>query len=222
MKQVYLSVIAGLFLSGLSGLYGCSSAEIDENNPTALMKEAEEDIDASRYLLAIEKLQSIKNKHPYSKEAVEAQLRIGDVYFLQDSFTEAAATYEAFRDLHPKHAKIGYATYRVGLSHFMDIPKKHARDLTPATHAEQSFNDYLYRFPSGEFAVEAKKKLAETRSILAEKEMYIAKFYFKRKDWDSARGRYQKVIHLYSDTPFFEEAEKQLKKIEDKTGEEHG
>src|SRR5690606_22860260 len=133
----YFSVIVGLFLSGLSGLYGCSSAEIDENNPTALMKEAEEDIDSSRYLLAIEKLHAIKNKHPYSKEAVEAQLRVADVYFLQDSFTEAAATYEAFRDLHPKHVKIGYATYRVGLSYFMDIPKKHARDLTPATHAEQ-------------------------------------------------------------------------------------
>ncbi len=209
-------MFAGLFLSGLSG---CSSAEIDENNPTALMKEAEDDIDSSRYLLAIEKLQSIKNKHPYSKEAVEAQLRVADVYFLQDSFTEAAASYEAFRDLHPKHPKIGYASYRVGLSQFMDIPKNHARDLSPATRAEQGFNDYLYRFPNGEFAVEAKKQLSETRGVLAEKEMYIAKFYFKRKHWESARGRYQKIISLYPDTSFAEQAKTQLKKIEEKTGE---
>jgi outer membrane protein assembly factor BamD (BamD/ComL family) len=46
------------------GAVGCSSADIDENDPAALAKEAEEDIDSSRYLLALEKLQKVKNQHP--------------------------------------------------------------------------------------------------------------------------------------------------------------
>ena len=88
----------------LSGVgFGCSTSELNENDPVVLMKDAEEDIESSRYILALEKLQKIKNQHPYSKQAVDAKLRIADVYFLQENYAEAAATYEAFRDLHPKH-----------------------------------------------------------------------------------------------------------------------
>lgn len=198
---------------------GCSTAEIDDNDPAALMKEVEEDIEASRYILAIEKLQTIKNKHPYSKQATEAQLRIADVYFLQDNYAEAAATYEAFRDLHPKHPKINYANYRVALSHFSDIPGNHARDLTPANRAEVAFEEYLYKYPKDEFTDEAKKKLAETRAILAEKEMYIADFYYKREAWDAARGRYQKIASQYAETRFAARANEQLKNLEGKSSE---
>jgi len=167
----------------------------------------------------LEKLQSIKNKHPYSKEATEAQLRIADVYFLQDNYTEAAASYEAFRDLHPKHPKIAYATFRVALSHFNDIPGNHARDLTPAARAETAFDEYLYRFPKDEFSAEARAKRAEARNILAEKEVYIADFYYKRDHWDAARGRYQKVVSTYGDTTFVDHAQKRLKALEGKSEE---
>src|SRR5437870_1063058 len=91
-------------LGSLSGtLVGCSGKAIDENDPGALYGEAEEDIKNDHYQIAIDKLRAIKNKYPYSKFAVDAQLRIADVYFLQESWGEAATSYEAFRDLHPKH-----------------------------------------------------------------------------------------------------------------------
>jgi outer membrane protein assembly factor BamD len=198
---------------------GCSSAEIDENNPTILLKEAEDDIESSRYILALEKLQKIKNQHPYSKEAVEAAIRIGDVYFLQESYAEAAATYEAFRDLHPKHPRLAYAAYRVGLAFYSDLPGNHARDLTSGVKAEEAFKEYLAQFPTDENAASAREKLAETRRRLSEKEMYIGNFYFKREKWEAAKGRYQKVVNLYTETPFAEEAKKRLKEIEEKPPE---
>lgn len=198
---------------------GCSSAEIDENNPSVLLKDAEDDIESSRYILALEKLQKIKNQHPYAKEAVEAAIRIGDVYFLQESYAEAAATYEAFRDLHPKHPRLAYAAYRVGLAFYSDLPSNHARDLTSGVKAEEAFKEYLAQFPTDENAASAREKLAETRRRLSEKEMYIGNFYFKREKWESAKGRYQKVVTLYTDSPFAEEAKKRLKEIEEKPPE---
>ncbi len=210
------SIVTGIMIGGFSG---CSSAEIDENNPTILLKDAEDDIESDRYILALEKLQKIKNQHPYSKEAVEAALRIGDVYFLQENYAEAAATYEAFRDLHPKHPKLAYAAYRVGLAFFNDMPENHARDLTAGLKAEEAFREYLTQFSTDENAVSAREKLTETRRRLSEKEMYIGNFYFKREKWESAKGRYLKVVSLYTDTPFAEDAKKRLKEIEEKPPE---
>lgn len=198
---------------------GCSTEEINENDPAALMKEAEEDIEGNRYILALEKLQRIKNQHPYSNQATEAQLRIADVYFLQENFAEAAATYEAFKDLHPKHPKLAYAAYRVGLSFYSDVPDNQARDLTSGYKAEEAIQEYLSRFPTAEYTPDAKAKLAEVRKKLAGKEMYIGNFYYKRDMWEAAKGRYTKVLNQYSDSPFVEEAKEKLKKIEEKPPE---
>ena len=219
------SISAFLLLAILTGSVsilasGCSSADIDENNTAALMKDAEEDISASRYILALEKLQKIKNQHPYSKEAIEAKLRVADVYFLQENFAEAAATYEAFRDLHPKHPKLPYAAYRVGLAFYSDLPGNHARDLSAGFKAQDAFKDYLAHYPTNENAVSATAKLSEIRAILAGKEMYIADFYYKREMWEAAKGRYTKVVNVYGDTSFVGDAQAKLKAIETKPPEE--
>jgi outer membrane protein assembly factor BamD len=211
-----LASIAGVFSIGG---FGCSSADVDENDPAALMKEAEEDIDSSRYLLAVEKLQKVKNQHPYSKQAVDAQLRIADVYFLQENYAESAATYEAFRDLHPKHPRLPYAAYRVGLAFFSDLPGNHARDLSSGYKAQDAFKDYLAHFPTDENVAAATAKLLETRKILAEKEMYIGNFYYKREMWEAAKGRFTKVLNLYADTPSVDDAKTRLKDIETKPPE---
>lgn len=199
---------------------GCSSGEVDESDPAALMKDAEEDIDSSRYLLGLEKLQKVKNQHPYSKQAIDAQLRIADVYFLQENYAESAATYEAFRDLHPKHPRLPYAAYRIGLAFYSDLPSVHARDLTSGFKAQEAFKDFIAHYPSDENAKSAQEKLVEVRKILAEKEMTIARFYFKREMWEAARGRYAKVVNQYGDTPFSDEAKERLKIIETKPPEE--
>jgi outer membrane protein assembly factor BamD len=221
LRSLFAPVLSVLLLCSTGFILGgCSSGEIDENDPTILMKEANEDIESSRYMIALEKLQKLKNEHPYSKEATEAALRIADVYFMQDNFAEAAATYEAFKDLHPKHPRFEYAAYRIGLAYYSDIPSVHARDLTSAFKAEEGFNDYLFKFPNGEFSKDAREKLADARKTLAEKEMYIGNFYFKRKMWEAAKGRFTKVVNQYSESPYLEEAKTKLVDIESKPPEE--
>ncbi len=212
-------LMMGTLIGILAGGFGCAGAEVDENDPAALSKEAENDINSSRYILALEKLQKLKNQHPYSNQAIDAQLRIADVYFLQENFSEAAATYEAFKDLHPKHPRLAYAAYRVGLSFFSDMPGNHARDLASGFRAEEAFKDYLRQFPVAEFSDDAKAKLAETRRVLAGKEMYIANFYFKREKWEAAKNRYSKVVNQYSDSPYVDDAKDKLKQIETKPPE---
>jgi outer membrane protein assembly factor BamD len=193
---------------------GCSSTPIDESDPASLLKDAEEDIESDHYQIAIDKLRTIKNKFPYSKYAVDAQLRIADVFYLQEAYGDAAASYEAFRDLHPRHEKTPYAMFKIGKSHLHDAPRNVARDLIPAQKALSAFNDFISRYPTAPEATEAKEDISQLRNLLAEKEFYIGDFYFKRDYYDSAKPRYKKVIELYPETDAAKKAEARLTKID--------
>jgi outer membrane protein assembly factor BamD len=199
--------------------YGCAETVVDENDPASMMKDAEEDIKSDHYQIAIDKLRKIKNKFPYSKYSAEAQLRIGDVNFLQESFTEAALAYETFRDLHPRHEKVSYAIFRMGLSYFKDIPDL-PRDLAPAQRAFDSFQEYLKRFPQGAESAEAKSYAEKSRDLLAEKELYVARFYLREKSIKAAHGRYLRITELYPETRFAKEAQEKLSWIKEKFGDE--
>ncbi|MDR3605897.1 MAG: outer membrane protein assembly factor BamD [Oligoflexia bacterium] len=201
-----------LALSGTGSvvLNGCSSQAVTESDPAALAKDAEDDIKSDRYQLALEKLKTLKNKFPYSKYAVDAQLRIADVYFMQELYPEAASNYETFRDLHPKHERVAYAMFRIAKSYFNDMPSTVARDLTPAQKCLDAYNDFLRRFPEAPEAVEGHKDLEKARAFLADKELYIADFYLKHNFYESAKPRYQKILDVYPDTPAAAKAQEKL------------
>lgn len=179
---------------------GCAGKAIDESNPKALLDDAEDNIKSDQYQLAIDKLRMLKNKFPYSNYSIDAQLRLADVYFLQESYGEAAASYEAFVDLHPKHERVAYALFKIAKSYFMDIPGPSQRDLTPAYKAEIAYDVYLGRFPNATDVPEAKNDRQIARNKLADKELEIGSFYFRRKQWDAAKARFEKAVSLYPET----------------------
>ena len=213
-------LIAVGMASSIVSLSGCSGKPIDENDPAALYKEAQEEINSDHYQLAIDKLRIIKNKFPYSKYSTDAQLKIADVYFLQESFTEAALAYESFRDLHPRHEKVGYAMFRVGKSYFNDAPGNVARDMTPATKSLDAYNDFIKKFPTAPESDEARKDIASLRKTLAQKELYIANFYFKRDFYLSAKNRYTKLLELFPETDPAKEAKDKLEAVTQKLAQE--
>ena len=210
-----LILLAGLWALGLGGaaLTGCATTAKPKDEPVALMKEAEEDIKSDHYLIAIDKLREIKSRFPYSKYAALAQLRIGDVFFLQESYGEASAAYEAFRDLHPKHEKVEYALRRIGESYYKDVPDNVALDMGSLNRAIESMEEYIRRFPKGEYAAEARKVISELRNKLATKELYIAEFYLKRDQKNAAAGRLAKIERLYPEVETAKKARELLAKL---------
>jgi len=194
--------------------FGCSGKSVENGDPAELFKQANDDISSDHFEMAIDKLKIIKNKYPYSKYAVDASLRLADVYFMQEDYTEAALAYESFRDLHPKNPKVDYAMFRIGLSYYNDAPSNVARDLSPDRKAEDAFNDFIQRFPGDPNAAEARKDLGDARANLAKKELYVGNFYYKRHFYDSAKGRYEELLSLYPETPPANEAREKLAKIE--------
>lgn len=179
-------------------LTSCSAVTIDNDAPPEEQyAEGERLLKKDRFLEAVERFRILRNRHPYSKYAALATLRIGDSHFQEEAFLEAASAYKIFRELYPKHEQSGYALFRVGESHYNMLPSTTDRDLDPAQEAIDAYTNYLKDFPSGPYAAEANKKVGELRGKLAEKETYIGDFYYKRELYQAAASRYGYLLQKY-------------------------
>lgn len=186
-----------LLISSISLLSGCTSADKKADTADGAYSIAQEFDKDERYEEAIKRYQDIKNKFPYSKFATQSELAIADVYYKQEAYPEAQVAYQAFKDLHPKHPQIDYVTFRLAMSFFSQLPPTIDRDLSLAQSAILYFDEILNQFPNSQYVKESKEKKEATIKMLAEKESYIADFYFVREKYDSALPRYEGLLKKY-------------------------
>lgn len=166
---------------------GSTEAEI-------LYKEAKELISKSRYIQASEKLNSIRSQYPYSFYATHAELLQADILFAQENYAEAASAYILFRDFHPKYAELGYVIFRISESFYRELPSTFDRDLSSGVEAVKYFNELIQNYPNTEYVKEAQSRITQIEEMLEKKEIYIADFYFKTKDYEAAKSRYEDIL----------------------------
>lgn len=195
-----------LILTFVFSIFGCSSDEKKENTAETLFKAAQELDQDERYEEALRKYSDLKNKFPYSNLATDAELAIADIYFKQESYVEAQASYQIFRELHPKHGQIEYVIFRTGLSYYNQLPETIDRDLSQAHKAIAQFVDLEKNFPASKYLKEAQEKKTASLKMLAEKEIYIADFYLKKQSYLSALKRYEGLLKNYPGLGFDERA----------------
>ena len=188
MKKIFILLMV-LILSS------CASDKPDgKTEAEILYKEAQELIEAERYILATEKLNQIKTQHPYSFYSTPAELLQADVLFLQENYIESAAAYLVFRDFHPKHERISYVVYRIAESYFKQIPSTIDRDLEPAIEAIKYYDEVIQKYGDSSYKSDAQKSIAEARKMLRQKDLYVADFYFKTKEYSAARYWYLDIL----------------------------
>jgi outer membrane protein assembly factor BamD len=172
---------------------GATEAEI-------LFKEAKELISKSRYIQASEKLNAIRSQYPYSFYATPAELLQADVLFAQESYAEAASAYILFRDFHPKYNEIGYVIFRISESFYLQLPSTFDRDLSAGVEAIKYYNELLQNYSNTEYVKDASARIAKIEDMLEKKQIYIADFYYKTKDYDAAKSRYEEILKTIKDT----------------------
>jgi outer membrane protein assembly factor BamD len=146
----------------------------------------------------------VKTKYPFSKYAALSELRLADSKFKQGSYLEAADAYAAFAQLHPTHEEVDYAEYRVGLSYFKDAPSDfilfppaHEKDERQVIKAKVILERFLKERPSSKYAEEGKKLLGKVNERLAAHEWYVGEYYYGRRRWAGAAGRYETLVERY-------------------------
>lgn len=184
--------------------------------------DAQKMFDKKYYDQAVEQFERLRNTYPFSRFAVEAELKIADALFAKGEFAEAADAYRTFTRLHPKHEKIDYATFRVGLGLFKDAPKSVDRDQSSTKLALREFKSFLARYPTSEYADKATEYVQKGRARLAEKELYVGRYYFKDKSYAASIPRFQEVVDRYPETDAAETALFLLGKSKFLDGDEQG
>jgi len=180
-------------------LVACSTLDdLDANTAEGAFQLAGRYEKAERFEEAIRRYSDVRTKFPYSKWAVEAQLKIADIEYTREYFEEAATAYQIFREMNPRYNKIEYVIYRTAMSFYNQLPEIISRDLSASSEALRYFREYLEKFPTGSWAEDIKKYQQITYKKLANKEMYIGNYYYKQKKFLSALGRYQAVARNYS------------------------
>ncbi|MEK6554437.1 MAG: outer membrane protein assembly factor BamD [Bdellovibrionota bacterium] len=192
MFKRFLTLISvGLLATTL----GCSSNDkIDTNTADGAYKLGERYEKDERYEEAITYFSEVKNKHPYSRYATDSELKIADIEYKRENFVESEAAYKLFKELHPDHPQSAYVTFRLGLSLYKQLPATIDRDLSLANKALIYFDEVLTTYSRSSFVKEARETKEKVQKMLAEKDLYIARFYYKKEKWLSAMGRYEDLF----------------------------
>lgn len=187
------STLSALLLTLL--IMACTTPRPEgETEAEILLKEAHLLVEKGRYLLATEKLGIIRSKYPYSYHATSAELLGADILFKQENYPEAASAYILFRSLHPKHEQIDRVVWMIAQSYDQQMPSTHDRDLTPGMEATVYYRELIAKFKSSPHIEKSRERIAFIGEQLRLKAQYIADFYFKTKDYESASYRYRDIL----------------------------
>ena len=177
--------------------------------PEELMSEGMEDIETGNYKSAIEKFQELKDRYPYSHYAIEAELKIADTYYKKKDYDSAFHAYDEYEKLHPKDKNIPYAIYQKGMCHFKRV-ESIDRDQSHTLSAKDEFERIIKRFPKDDYANRARRNIRQCLIFLAEYELYVGQFYFKKGKYKAAMAR---LIYLISNYPDMGQYRKALEYI---------
>jgi len=204
----------------LSFTFGCSTVKgwFSDNKkidgtPDVMADKGLTDLQKKKYQDAIDNFKTVRDKYPYSDQAMLAQIKLADAYFYDKKYDEALQAYKEFEKLHPTNKAMPYCIYREALCFYMQRSTID-RDQTFTTKAMDEFSRLKKKYPQCEYLPKVEELSAKCRQDLAEHEYYVAQFYFKTGHYQAALGRYQALADEYPDFPKKIEVQKSIQECQ--------
>ncbi|CAO0824111.1 outer membrane protein assembly factor BamD [Desulfarculales bacterium] len=202
------------WLKGLGGKSGDRSEAFDAP-AQVLANEAESAYREGNWDEAADLYQQLKDRYPYSRFALLADLRVGDAYYKAQRYDEAVLAFDDFIRLHPKNEGVPYAYYQTGMVHHSQMLTSD-RDSTNARKAADAFQRLVRQYPSNEWAQKAFPRLKEAFEHQAAHDMFVGDYYMRVKHFEAAIGRYKRVLTQYPDVGLYGEAMAKIQQAQKK------
>lgn len=190
-----LAAVLFIVLSGCAGVKDMSG----RTNPAELYETGMKSYLDGRYVEAESAFRTLLDEHPISQYSLDAQLMLGDVCYEMEKFDDASSYYTSFVALHPVHPRAAYALFKKGMSHFKEV-LTFDRDQTSTRKALYAFEDLIAVYPDSPYYSKSKDLITFLRRRLAERELYVAEFYYKSKNYKGALGRFRDILENYPDS----------------------
>ena len=137
----------------------------------------------------------IKKLFAYSRYARLAELRLADIDFEQDKFSEAITAYREFIQNHKNDPDLEYARYRVSKALFKDIddtiflPPAEEREQATTLEAYKEIKSFVRDFPKTRYLKDELYMFEVVVGRLVRHELYVARFYLRRDDFEATVTR---------------------------------
>lgn len=206
------------------GMTGCSSFPKKKNDlkdagpqrsEQAYYEAAQKNLKRGQYSEANKSLEALDTYYPTSAYTEQAQLDLIYSRFKQDDFPGVVTAADRFIRLYPSNPQLDYVYYVRGVANmeqhydgllrYTRLNQAH-RDVSYLRLAYGNLRDFVQRYPSSRYAVDAAQRMQYISQELAENEMNIARFNVKRQAWLAAVQRARWVLEYYPQTPQIPEA----------------
>jgi len=200
LAKLLIPLVLLTFVLGCSTIKGWFGSEKPDAPPDVLAQKGIKDLKKKNYRDAIETFEKVRDRYPYSEQALLAQLKLADAYYYQKKYDEAIQAYKDFEKLHPTNKAVPYCVYRRGLCYYRQRSTID-RDQTYTTKALEEFRILKQKYPQTEYIANAERYMSRCRLDLAEHEFYIAEFYYRTKHYKAALDRYQALTQEFPEFP---------------------
>lgn len=207
--RIFVLALVAVLAVTLSGCAG-KDRERDPNSAAEMYASAQRSMSNNNFVVAAEMLERLEARHPFSREAQQAQIDLIYAYYRANNFEQAQAASDRFLREQPRHPNIDYAHYLRGLINFdrslnlldelfrVDPAR---RDPTLARQSFQSFSALVNNFPESRYVPDAQQRMIHLRNLLARHEIYVARHYMELGAWVAAANRARTVVEEYQETP---------------------
>jgi len=173
--------------------------------PSELYQKGEFELDRRRYEDARMNFRRIVERHPESSLSPRARFLIGEAYYREGDFDKAIKEFESFMAFYPRHQIADLVQYRLAMSYY-DQMKPVEQDQVITSKAIEHFKKLVKEYPESRYATDALAKIDLCRGRLAQKEVWVATYYFNGGNPRAARQRLELVLKEYPRTLVVPEA----------------
>lgn len=212
--------IAALGVALVAGVLGCESLDLNGRRATltytddaraaydeAMAAFRSRDWEDARALLG-----EVRRLFPYTRYARLAELRLADIDYETEKFSDAISEYREFAQNHKNDPDVEYARYRLTKALFSDIddtlllPPAEERDQATTAEAYREIRSFLREFPKSRYRSDVVYMLDVVTGRLARHELYVARYYLKNDNFEAAVARVDFAIETYPSSNLTPEA----------------
>lgn len=206
-RPILLAAATALALAGCAHGRADKLAKADNayrERPVELLYAAGADhMDKRQWSLASQYFDEVERQHPYSDWARRSILMEAFAHYEANQYDDAIAAADRFISLYPGSPSASYAYYLKAQCYFEQIVDVQ-RDQAYTEQAQGAFREVQKRYPTSQYAVDARLKQDMILDQLAGKEMTIGRWYLRQGLPLASIGRFKMVVDKFqttSDTP---------------------